>query len=101
MDTATHMLAIFNLGPYEIIIIGVVMLILFGNRLPEVMRSMGKGVVEFKRGLKETQNEISSAGSTPEPRLPSPDAHRTGESSQPAAGSADAPKPAAMDDGAR
>lgn len=47
----TQLLAIFNLGTPEIILIGVVALLLFGNWLPEVMRSLGKGVVEFKKGL--------------------------------------------------
>ena len=38
-------------GPTEMIIIGVIILLLFGNRLPGVMRSLGRGVVEFKKGL--------------------------------------------------
>ncbi len=38
-------------GPMEMIIIGVIILLLFGNRLPSVMRSLGRGVVEFKKGL--------------------------------------------------
>lgn len=38
-------------GPMELLIIGIVILILFGNRLPSVMRSLGRGVVEFKKGL--------------------------------------------------
>lgn len=38
-------------GPMEMLIIGVIILLLFGNRLPSVMRSLGRGVVEFKKGL--------------------------------------------------
>ena len=40
-----------NLGPWELIIILVVAVLLFGRRLPEVGRSMGKAIVEFKKGL--------------------------------------------------
>jgi len=39
-------------GPMEVIIIGMVVLLLFGTRLPSVMRSLGFGITEFKKGLK-------------------------------------------------
>ena len=42
----------------ELLVIGGIALLLFGRRLPEVMRSMGKGVVEFKRGLKDIEKEF-------------------------------------------
>ena len=42
--------AIFGLGPTELIVVGVVVLLLFGSRLPTVMRSLGRGIVEFKKG---------------------------------------------------
>lgn len=44
-------------GPMELLIIGIVILILFGNRLPSVMRSLGRGVVEFKKGLQGIDDE--------------------------------------------
>ena len=34
-----------------LIVLGIVVLLLFGNRLPGVMRSLGRGIVEFKKGL--------------------------------------------------
>ena len=40
-----------SLGMPELLIIGVIVLLLFGNRLPSVMRSLGRGVVEFKKGV--------------------------------------------------
>jgi len=43
----------FNLGTPELLIILVVLLLLFGSRLPNVMRSLGKSVTEFKKGMKE------------------------------------------------
>ncbi len=52
-------------GHFELLIIGVIILLLFGNRLPGVMRSLGRGVVEFKAGLhgapeEDDADEISS-----------------------------------------
>jgi sec-independent protein translocase protein TatA len=43
--------------PWEILLIGVVFLLLFGNRLPSLMRSMGRSVVEFKKGVKEIEED--------------------------------------------
>jgi sec-independent protein translocase protein TatA len=59
----------FGLGPMELIIVGFVVLLLFGSRLPSVMRSMGKGITEFKRGLnepaEEEPKEVTSSKSNP------------------------------------
>jgi sec-independent protein translocase protein TatA len=38
-------------APYDMVIIGIIALLFFGNRLPSVMRSLGEGVTEFKKGL--------------------------------------------------
>jgi sec-independent protein translocase protein TatA len=43
----------FGIGPMELMIIGLVGLLLFGNRLPSVMRSLGSSITEFKRGIQE------------------------------------------------
>ncbi|MBO6513597.1 MAG: twin-arginine translocase TatA/TatE family subunit [Phycisphaerales bacterium] len=48
-----------NLGWFEMLVIGTVMLLLFGRRLPEVGRSLGQGIVSFKKGLKEVGDEIN------------------------------------------
>ena len=49
-------------GPWEIIIIAVVALLLFGRRLPEVGRSLGRGIVEFKKGLREVEDDVGKGG---------------------------------------
>ena len=42
----------FNLGFGELLVVLVVALLVFGGRLPEVARSLGQGVRQFKEGLK-------------------------------------------------
>lgn len=51
----------FGLGPFELMIVGVVALLLFGKRLPEVARSLGKGIVEFKKGVRGIEDEVSDS----------------------------------------
>jgi sec-independent protein translocase protein TatA len=51
----------FGLGPMELLIVGVIAVLLFGKRLPEVGRSLGKGLVEFKKGLRDIQDEMDRA----------------------------------------
>jgi sec-independent protein translocase protein TatA len=43
----------FGFGSWEIIIVMLVVLLLFGNRLPALARSMGMSLTEFKKGIKE------------------------------------------------
>ena len=57
------MLAFFNmLSPWHILLFLVLALLLFGNRLPEVARSLGKAVTEFKKGLRDVHKELDQAG---------------------------------------
>ena len=51
----------FGLGPTEMLIVLVIAVLLFGKRLPEVGRSLGKGIIEFKKGLNDIKNEVDSA----------------------------------------
>ena len=46
-------------GP-EWIIILIVAVLIFGRRLPEIARGMGKSLTEFKKGVREAQNEVTS-----------------------------------------
>ncbi len=54
-------LALFSMpGGWEWIIILAIGLLLFGKRLPEVGRSLGRGIVEFKKGVKGIEEEIET-----------------------------------------
>ena len=49
----------FNLGPGEIVIIALVVLLIFGGKkIPELMKGLGKGVKSFKEGM----NEVTDLG---------------------------------------
>jgi len=48
-------------GPMELVIIAGVMMLLFGNRLPGAMRSLGRSVVEFKKGINGIEDDINEA----------------------------------------
>jgi sec-independent protein translocase protein TatA len=64
-------------GMTEWLVIGFVGLLIFGKRLPEVGRSLGKGILEFKRGLQGLEADIDEADDAApraEPR-PLPDAN--------------------------
>lgn len=51
----------FGSHPMELIIVGIVALLLFGKRLPEVARSLGKGITEFKKGVRGIEDEVESS----------------------------------------
>ena len=53
-----------GIGPMEMIIVGVVAVLLFGKRLPEVGRSLGKGLVEFKKGIRGIEDDLNTSTST-------------------------------------
>ncbi|MCD6415330.1 MAG: twin-arginine translocase TatA/TatE family subunit [Planctomycetes bacterium] len=48
------------LGHWELLVVLVVALLIFGPRLPSVMRALGKSVNEFKKGVHEVDEEVSS-----------------------------------------
>lgn len=65
MPTQVSTLGFFlgNANPMELMILGLIALLLFGKRLPEVAKSLGKGIVEFKKGLSGVEEEIRNGSS--------------------------------------
>ena len=58
-------------SPIHWIILAVIGILLFGKGLPEVGRSLGKGIVEFKKGLKGLEDEVDT-GSAAAPTQQAP-----------------------------
>ncbi|GIL20971.1 MAG: hypothetical protein BroJett041_20850 [Candidatus Jettenia caeni] len=48
-------------GGWEWLIILIVALLIFGKRLPEVMKSLGRGIVEFKKGVKGVEEDVEES----------------------------------------
>lgn len=52
-------------GPWEIVIIALIVLLLFGGKkIPELMKGLGKGVKSFKEGLNEVEKDIKDVDAT-------------------------------------
>ena len=70
MGSSDTVLALFTGMPgwAEMMVIAGFGLLIFGRRLPEVGRSLGKGIVEFKRGLRGIEDEVEDAVDESEPR---------------------------------
>ena len=74
-----------NLGPMEIFIIMIVALLVFGpKKLPEIGRSIGKGLREFKKASNDVMNTLEVAGEEEDDTPP-----RVGESKTDATNSSD------------
>ena len=59
MEVKNNNIAFFNLGPWEILLILIVILILFGaRRLPELARGLGQGINEFRDAVDSSKKEI-------------------------------------------
>lgn len=54
----------FNLGAQEMIILLILGVLLFGRKLPEVGRYLGKGIVEFKKGIKGLEDDFEGTATT-------------------------------------
>ena len=86
--SSQHFLAFWTPSFPELIILLVIALLLFGKRLPEVARSLGKGIVEFKKGVKGIEDDVDRSQyeppkSSPSPTPPTPDqVHSTSDESR-------------------
>ncbi|MDE0960657.1 MAG: twin-arginine translocase TatA/TatE family subunit [Planctomycetota bacterium] len=56
----------FMPGPFEMGVILLVALLIFGSRLPSVMRNMGRSVTEFKKGIRSTKDDLHNTIDPPE-----------------------------------
>jgi len=61
-----HLLFLQNLGAPEVIIIAIIVLLLFGGKkIPELMKGIGKGIKNFKEGVKGVEDDIKLDDTTP------------------------------------
>ncbi len=63
---------LLGLGGMEWLILIVLGVLLFGKRLPEMGRSLGKGIVEFKKGLKGLEDEVDATSGSAAARAEPP-----------------------------
>jgi sec-independent protein translocase protein TatA len=67
LHSMNQILAISWPGPFEMMLLAGLGLLIFGKRLPEVGKNIGRGIVEFKKGLKEAEQEITAEPTTAPP----------------------------------
>ena len=84
-------------GYLELVVVLMVGLLLFGRRLPEIGRSVGRTIVEFKKGIREVKDEVNTAATSDPPtanQLHPPPASTTGQQGDAAAAGGSASSPA-------
>jgi len=63
MTECMQYLGFWTPGPFELVIILIIAVLLFGRRLPEIARGLGKSLTEFKKGvheIEETKDDLIS-----------------------------------------
>ena len=54
----TTLFAFMGLGPMEVVVIVIIGVLLFGKRLPDMGRYLGKSITEFKKGMKGLEDDV-------------------------------------------
>ncbi len=62
-----------GVGVPEMLIVGIIALLLFGKRLPEVAKSLGKGIVEFKKGIQGIEDDVRHSSTSSSSSYSRPD----------------------------
>jgi len=61
----------FNIGPQELFWLFLIVLLIFGaKRIPEIGRSIGRGIQEFKKGMRDVETELQITDKPTPPRDP-------------------------------
>ena len=75
----------FGMGPSELMIVGIIAVLLFGRKLPDVAKSLGSSYREFRKGLNELQSQVnvrdiySTPSSTPKSSYSEPKSSTYGD----------------------
>ena len=83
-----------QIGPLEVMLVAVIALIVFGpQRLPEIAKSLGRGIAEFRRQASDIRAEFESGlDDGPEDEKPAPTAVRSSDPGTPETGSGTSPQ---------
>ena len=65
MSMIPNTLAFWTPGWPEMVVLAILGLLLFGRRLPEVGRSLGRSIVEFRKGVKGLEDEVEKESNAP------------------------------------
>ncbi len=71
-----------GLSPFHWLVVAAIVFLLFGNRLPSVMRSLGQGVVEFKKGLQGIEEDVKNSTTKIEEQSSKPQAKEEAKASE-------------------
>jgi sec-independent protein translocase protein TatA len=57
--------AILGLGPMEMVVLAIIGILLFGRKLPEISKYLGKSIIEFKKGMKGLEDNLDDNAGYP------------------------------------